>query len=202
MRRRNLIYSLIFFLLFLVVMVLVFTSCTEGFDNAVYQFVISFRSPALDTFFTTITRLGNTGTILLLIIIFVLAFRNRESLYLVISALDCFLLNTILKYIIQRARPDGLRLIVQGGYSFPSGHAMMSICVYGYLLYFSICHIKNKVLKYIVSILLVLVILSIGISRIYIGVHYASDVLAGYLLACSYLLLLIEVMRKSTALKG
>ena len=103
---------------------------------------------------------------------------------------------------IGRNRPNVLKLIEQGGYSFPSGHTMFSVCIYGYLFYLAITKIKNKILRYSVSSLLLLVILSIGVSRIYVGVHFASDVLAGYLLGCCYLLFLIEVEEKFYLKRG
>ena len=182
MKKRNIILSILFGFLFLLVLILVVLGKTTNFDQEVYDIIISIRSSFFDTYFTGITRFGNTVMVVLIVSMFILATRNKYGIFLAISAVESLLLNTIVKLIIQRPRPQGLRLISQGGYSFPSGHAMMSICVYGYLFYLAITKIKNKVLKYCVSTLLFLVILSIGISRIYVGVHYASDVIGGYLL--------------------
>ena len=195
MRKRNLILSLLFGILFIVVMVMVILGMTDSFDQMVYHFVISFRSSFLDSYFITITKLGNTSIVILVILAFVLATRNRYGLFLAISAIDAFILTTLIKLGVQRARPEELKLIAQGGYSFPSGHTMMAICVYGYLFYLAMTQIKNKVLKYVVSIVLLLVILSIGVSRIYVGVHFASDVLGGYLLSLCYLFLFVEVTK-------
>ncbi len=175
---------------------------TEWFDKTIYDMVISLRCDFLDTYFTTITKLGNTEVVVIVILVAMLLFHNRYGLFLAVSGLDCTIINYFVKICIRRDRPDGLRLITQGGYSFPSGHAMISICVYGYLMYYVFHHIKNKVLKYSVSFLLFVVILSIGVSRIYVGVHFASDVLAGYLLALSYLLLLFYVMERFYIKRG
>lgn len=202
MKKRNVILALLFGLLFLFIMTLVLLKKTGTFDQSVYQAVISLRSTFFDTYFISITKLANTSAILLLVLLFVLIFRNRFAFYLVISTIDCFLLTTLFKFIVQRDRPNCLRLIHQGGYSFPSGHTMMSVCVYGFLFYLAITKIKNRILKYCVSSVLLLVILSIGISRIYVGVHFASDVLAGYALSLCYLLLLIEVSKKIELMRG
>jgi len=195
MKKRNIILSILFGFLFLLVLILVVLGKTTNFDQEVYDIIISIRSSFFDTYFTGITRFGNTVMVVLIVSMFILATRNKYGIFLAISAVESLLLNTIVKLIIQRPRPQGLRLISQGGYSFPSGHAMMSICVYGYLFYLAITKIKNKVLKYCVSTLLFLVILSIGISRIYVGVHYASDVIGGYLLALCYLFVFIELTK-------
>lgn len=202
MKKRNVILALLFGLLFLFIMILVLLKKTGTFDQSVYQAVISLRSTFFDTYFISITKLANTSAILLLVLLFVLIFRNRSAFYLVISTIDCFLLTTLFKFIVQRDRPNCLRLIHQGGYSFPSGHTMMSVCVYGFLFYLATTKIKNRILKYCVSSVLLLVILSIGISRIYVGVHFASDVLAGYALSLCYLLLLIEVSKKIELMRG
>ena len=90
-----------------------------------------------------------------------------------------------------RPRPDHLRLIKQNGYSYPSGHSMISIAVYGFLIYYVYHKVKNKALKIALIILLSLLIILIGISRIYVGVHYPSDVLGGYTLS---LLIIIVVI--------
>lgn len=196
MKKRNIYLSIIFMIGFVILLVLVVSGATEDFDQAVYHAVISLRSNFLDQYFIHITRLGNTMMIIFVVLLFFVSFRNRYALILIASAIDSFLLNTLIKVCVQRERPNVLRLISQGGYSFPSGHTMMAVCVYGYLLYLAFSCIKNKVLKYGVSVFLFLVILSIGISRIYVGVHFATDVLAGYLFALSYLFLLIEVTKK------
>lgn len=202
MKNKNILLSIVFGLLFVVILILVVFSKTTNFDQVIYDIIISLRSPFFDTFFTTITKFGNTIMIVLIVSMFILMTRNRYGVFLAICAVDSVILNTLVKLAVTRERPQGLRLISQGGYSFPSGHAMISVCVYGYLLYLAITKIKNKVLKYGVSILLFLVILSIGISRIYVGVHYASDVLAGYFLALCYLFLFIEISKKYILRKG
>ena len=104
------------------------------------------------------------------------------------------LLNQTLKYIVRRQRPSGYRLIDISGYSFPSGHAMISLATYGLLLYIVSKIIKTKPIKIIISALLITIILLIGISRIYLGVHYLSDVLVGYILSTIYLLTITELI--------
>lgn len=192
-KNKRILLSLFLGILFFIVMILVLLGKTGNFDQMVYNTIISFRNSFFDFYFINVTKLANTSTIIFVVLLVVIIFRNRYALFLVVSSLDSILLTTIFKYFVQRSRPSGLKLIEQGGYSFPSGHTMISVCVYGYFLYLVMTKIKNKIVKYSVSILLILVILSIGVSRIYVGVHFASDVLAGYLLSICYLLLLIDM---------
>lgn len=105
-------------------------------------------------------------------------------------------LNIVLKRILQRPRPDEFRIINESGYSFPSGHSMISMAFYGFLIYLIYKNIKNKYLKWILIAILMLLIISIGISRIYLGVHYTSDVLAGFLIAISYLIIYTNIVKK------
>ena len=102
--------------------------------------------------------------------------------------------NQVLKFIIRRIRPDHLRLIEPSGYSFPSGHAMVSLCLYGICIYFVFYKIANKKLKILFIAFLTFLILLVGISRIYVGVHYPSDVIAGYLLTIVLLILNITIL--------
>ncbi len=97
-------------------------------------------------------------------------------------------LNQILKHIVQRPRPTEFRLIDEKGYSFPSGHSMVSAAFYGLLIYLIYKKVKNTYLKTFLITMLVILIISIGVSRIYLGVHYTSDVLAGFLISISYLI--------------
>ena len=104
-------------------------------------------------------------------------------------------MNLLLKNIFVRPRPSELRLIEETGYSFPSGHAMASTAVYGLLLYIVFREVKNKKIRNIACILLAILIFTIDMSRIYVGVHYASDVIAGTCLSIAYLILFITIMK-------
>ena len=83
----------------------------------------------------------------------------------------------MLKLIIQRPRPDEYRIIDASGYSFPSGHSMISMAFYGFIIYLICKYVNNKILKYFLIGLLGSLIILIGVSRVYLGVHYVSDVL-------------------------
>lgn len=106
------------------------------------------------------------------------------------------ILNLVLKVIVQRPRPNEFRLIDQSGYSFPSGHSMISMAFYGFIMYLIYKEVKNKYLKWGLITFLGILIISIGISRIYLGVHYTSDVVAGFLISIAYLMVFTNVVKK------
>ena len=186
----------ILLLSFIFIMLLVVTNCTKTFDSAIYNFVISFRCKFLDNYFKFITMFGNTNAIIIALGLLVLIFHNKKGLVLAISTFSCVIINSLVKHIIRRNRPTVIHLVKQGGYSFPSGHTMIAICLYGYLLYLVRKNIKNKVLKNILSLILLLFIISICLSRIYVGVHFATDVLAGLFLGLTILILVIYYTNK------
>jgi undecaprenyl-diphosphatase len=130
------------------------------------------------TFFGSGVFLGSL--VFLLLVVF---FRKEKDSFNVsmisINLLLGALINVSIKYMIQRDRPDILRLIDITGYSFPSGHSMASMSFYGFLIYLCCKNYKTR-WKYLIVSLISILILFIGISRIYLGVHYASDVLGGF----------------------
>ena len=124
-------------------------------------------------------------------------FKNKKIGDLVFfNAINIFILNIILKLIFMRDRPYELMIINESGYSFPSGHAMAALGFYGFIIYL-IWHFNlSKNTKIIFSLLLGILIVLIGLSRIYLGVHYASDVLAGYMISLAYLIIYITFVKR------
>ena len=144
-----------------------------------------------------ITNFGGAIFLIVLTIILLISIKNKKIGLSIFSNLAIItILNQLLKRILQRPRPTEYRIIEETGYSFPSGHSMISMAFYGYLIYLIYKYVKNKYIKWISIILLSILICSIGISRIYLGVHYTSDVLGGFLISISYLIIYISAINK------
>jgi undecaprenyl-diphosphatase len=148
-----------------------------------------------------ITYMGSAQTLILISVLNYLIVRKdkRYSLYGKVIAVNLgitWIFNEIFKVIFHRQRPDILRLVEAGGFSFPSGHSMVSISFYGLILYFVYKNIENGFIRYLLVAFLILLIVSIGISRVYLGVHYASDVLAGFSAGAAWLAVFIALVNK------
>ena len=144
-----------------------------------------------------ITNFGGAIFLAVLTIILFILIKNKKigaSIFANLAIITA--LNQLLKNILQRPRPTEYRIIEETGYSFPSGHSMISMAFYGYLIYLIYKYVKNKYVKWISMVLLSILICSIGISRIYLGVHYTSDVLGGFLISISYLVMYISAVNK------
>lgn len=142
-----------------------------------------------------ITQFGGVIILVTLATILFFTIKNKKiGICIYINLALVALLNLILKNIVQRPRPTEYRLIDETGYSFPSGHSMASAAFYGFLIYLIYKKVKNKKLKITLMIALSILILLIGISRIYLGVHYTSDVLAGFCISISYLAIYTSIV--------
>jgi membrane-associated phospholipid phosphatase len=162
-------------------------------DQSVYRWAASMRSDASTTFFLTFTRIGSPiGLAVLATGIAALLYVRRHrglALYLMVSACMGALLNLTLKEIFRRARPDLAEALRQAhGYSFPSGHAMGSMIVFGAMAYVVSRLGGRWRLRAATIAFLIASILSVGLSRVYLGVHWISDIGAGYIAGLTWLI--------------
>lgn len=145
-------------------------------------------TPERTWFFKNITRAGNpiwTGFIALWACFFALIFKKYDIALFVMLNVGIFGLGVmkIFKHFVNRPRPNILHLVDEGGSSFPSGHSMNAMLLYGSLIVLVYYYVKNDPIKYAFMTLLTCLIVTIPMSRVYLGVHYLSDVLAGLALA-------------------
>ena len=144
-----------------------------------------------------ITEFGGAIFLITLSIILLIVIKNKKIGILIwINLAISTIINQVLKNIIQRPRPTEFRIINQNGYSFPSGHSMASMTFYGFLIYLIYKKVKNKYLKWTLISLLSILIILVGASRVYLGVHYTSDVIAGILISTSYLIMFTSIAKK------
>ncbi len=173
--------------LFTFISVCVLTDSIQYFDAYIYSKLQSIITNRITSFMAGISNLASSLFICILCFLTIPFFFIRGQKYSFYSAVVlvniCIssFMNVTLKYIFGRARPQILHLVEVTGYSYPSGHSMAAMSFYGFLIYLIVRNVKtdHKLKTIVVSLLGVLIIL-IGLSRIYLGVHYASDVLGGF----------------------
>lgn len=192
------------YLLFIIIICLVITGfiLEDVYEKEILEFdklafsLFKIRTPLLTKIFLIITNLGSPYVLIVLTLLSFLL-KNKKLSFIITANLGLItIINQVLKFIVKRPRPSDLFLIVETGYSFPSGHSMVSLSFYGLLIYFIYKYFKNKKLKIFLITFLSLIIILIGISRVYLGVHFVSDVISGFLLSLSYLIIFIKVINK------
>lgn len=161
---------------------------TRRFDETVRNFVHEFAAPFLTTVMETASFLGSTLFLILfgVAVVVALYLRNhrRGAILFTITTVGASVLIIVLKLSFRRARPEPFfGAVPPDSYSFPSGHSLGAFCFYGALAVILTDRLKNVWLKTLIWILSLAMILLIGISRIYLGVHHPSDVVAGYAVA-------------------
>lgn len=161
------------------------------FDNLVTSLVRGFSSPDVDAFMIKITQIGSASFYgpLTACIIAGLVWRKKisEAITLLLCVTGGALLNEALKQVFERSRPELVHMVEAGGYSFPSGHAMVSLCCFGMLAFLLTRYLPGWCTRFWIFIITAMFILAVGISRIYLGVHYPTDVLAGFSVGAMWL---------------
>ena len=185
-------------ILFLALAENVFNNEIMKSDVIGYQFVSNYLiKDNVTPIMKGITWCGSAICLILVSFLSFFIFKNKKTgIFVWINLISITILNQALKFILHRPRPTDFRIIEESGYSFPSGHSMASMAFYGFLIYLIYKKINNKYLKWGLICFLSILILFIGISRIYLGVHYTSDVLAGFLISVAYLILFVSIVNK------
>jgi len=166
-----------------IIFAVTFKSIPQSFDLGILHFFYLLRFSTLNSVMVFISMLGGVGMIYvgILVVIFLFMIRRRsEAFLLILMTCVAQVVDVILKIIIQRPRPQFYPLVIERDYSFPSGHAMTSFVFYLTISYLIFHLTRNKRLSLISFGIFSIIILLIGISRVYLGVHYPTDVVAGY----------------------
>ncbi|ENQ3106419.1 undecaprenyl-diphosphatase [Bacillus sp. 491mf] len=198
MKRYRHLYMLLIVLLvcFVVLSFSYETSCIDQFDHVISNYIQSFRNEYFTAYFVWMSYIGSKKVyfpvMFILFTYFLIRRRYMTAILLMINFYGSRYLNYILKAWYERTRPDISQLVTATGYSFPSGHAMNAVAFLGFIAYITITeHRLQLYQKLLLIVIACFLIFSISISRIYLGVHYPSDILAGWAAGGSWLILCI-----------
>ena len=180
---------------------MIFKEKKETFDLHAFNFLTNHVSDHNTDIMQVFSFLGTHKFLIpanLFLVAFFLFIKKHRwySIKVPVVALSSLLLMFCLKFIFHRDRPLTPLLEAAQGYSFPSGHALMSITFYGLIIFLLWQNEENKTIKWVLTFMLVFLIICIGASRVYLRVHYASDVLAGFSVGLMWLLLSLWVLKK------
>lgn len=192
----NLTLSLIFLVMFFITTMWFDSGTSQSFDIDVYNFIVSIRNKNLNGFMLAITNLASLKIVIVicLILLFVPISNKKYGLHICLLSLLQFILNTVVKITFKRARIQNDILVFEKSYSFPSAHTMTAIVVYGILIYLCYKNIKNHSIRNFIIFILMLIVMLVIFSRVYLGAHYFSDVLAATFLGLSFLFVSIKFL--------
>ena len=167
-------------------------------DTNIYNLIFKWYSMPTTFIMIFISHLGSATVLILLCVVFAILFKNKKTaIFIMLNLAVVYLFNVLIKTIVARPRPQVLKLVHETSYSFPSGHAMVAAGFYGFLIYIAYKNIKDKKVRNSIIVFLSLLIFLIGISRIYLGAHYATDIMGGFVIGAIYLVGFIKFYEKS-----
>lgn len=156
----------------------------EQFDTAIISFIQGLEASWLTTILTTFTWIGSgyvvaPVTVIAFLLLYFVYQRRGQAFLFVIVIISTISSNELLKMYFKRERPEIYRIIDAGGLSFPSGHTMMAVSLYAMIAYVLWRNMKSLGSRILLMLFAVFMILIIAVSRIYLGVHYPSDIVGG-----------------------
>ncbi|MCT9852374.1 phosphatase PAP2 family protein [Priestia megaterium] len=198
--KLSILLALILLSSFVIISIVVKLEKLDKFDQWLLSNIHKNHSSFLTKVMKFLDFIGSTYFIIgvSLLLLFYLYFMMKDrlmSVLFIVTMLGERLLGEGLKPLLRRSRPNGQHLIEVDGHSFPSQHAMNTFVLYGFLLFILWRHVKNKKMKVLLTLIVITIILVMGLSRIYLGVHHPSDVIGGYLISGFWLTMVILYAR-------
>ncbi len=201
MKKTRLYIASFLTLIFIILSILVKLDLVSSIDTFIYNLCTFKMNNIINGIFKVITFFGSTPFIVALSVILFVVFlicKKKNMAYLTASVIIIStILNNVIKIIVMRSRPEVLKLVIETSYSFPSGHTMASVTIYGILLYLVNKTDLKSGLKNILRVILIILPILIGISRIYLGAHFATDVIGAYLVSSILLLVTTYLVDKN-----
>lgn len=193
----NFIAFIICLIIFITISILVITKKDLYLDTYIYNLISVIITPINTQVLKSITFLGSAIVVIGITILCIIFIKNkRYGIFMSIDLASITIFQLILKNIFCRNRPVDINLIVENSYSYPSGHCLTAMAFYGLIIYFIIRSNIPKKNKKIYSILLSILILFIGLSRIYLGVHFFTDVIGGYTFSVCFLIIYTYIIKR------
>lgn len=188
----KIIICITLFILFILWTILLVKNKLSRIDNIVYNKIKLNNKKTI--FFKYFTNLASTKYFIIICLLLIIFLKNKLALLISIAMIIDAIIVFIAKHIIKRERPNINRIVEEKGYSYPSGHTFSATCFYGLVMF--LINISSITLGYqlLITIPLISIILLIGFSRIYLGVHYFSDCIGGLLLSSSYIILYVYLV--------
>ena len=204
-RKRIIFVLFIALILFSFIAWIVFIAGGSSLDEKVFESIAPQRTGTLTQIMRLVTFFGNTEFLIIANILLIVIFYRQKNYWFALTvavvAVSNVIIMSVLKRLFQRQRPPDPLIDGITNFSFPSGHAFMSVAFYGLLIWFTAITITDKWLQRVLIVVFLLLILLIGFSRIYLRVHYTTDILAGFTLGFTWLIISLMTMNEIQARK-
>ena len=183
-------------IIFIFLGILVLTKNDIYLDSVVYNFISKYISNNLTYIVKNLTHLASVFIVVLITLLVLIFHKNKKyGLFLTLDLILITLFQYILKLTFLRIRPVDINIIEESGYSFPSGHSLTAFAFYGFIIYLIQTSKLDKRSKNIYTILFSIIILVVGVSRVYLGVHFFTDVVGAFSFSLAFLIIYTHLIK-------
>lgn len=197
---KKTIFTLSAILILLIILIYyVFIAKNTHLDTITSNYILNIRNENLTDIMISITNIGGSYALIAISVLLLFTIKNKKiPISIIINLIIVFIISQVLKLVFYRPRPIGIHLVPVSDKSFPSGHTMVSIAYFYFLAYLIYKNAKNKVKATILIIPIIILPIIIAFSRIYLGVHFLTDIIGGFLFGLFYLITYITLYNKIT----